>query len=139
MRTVLVGLALLVVVPSLDAVPAAAPARLPKQKLEALKKKLPGVLEAWLKNRRPYTFAAVLRRVRVLGASEAKVVIHVHDFDGNGKVEELPALILTVYLSYYDGLWTATRFQWSEPDISSGMTKAAHFLMDAIDEAAEKL
>jgi hypothetical protein len=52
-------------------------------------------------------------------------------------LQDSPEHSLTVYLTYYDGLWTASRFQWSTR-VLSVWNHAAHFLLDAIDEAAEQ-
>jgi len=144
MRATLLCLVALLVVPYVDAAPAPAPGLKAKEKLRALKKRLPAVLERWVKERKvghPFTYTPVLRRVRAIGVAEAKVVVHLHLRDDHGKVSDSAEYMLTVYLTYYDGLWTAVRFQWSYPDIhkiNDNWTDAAHFLMDAIDEAAEK-
>jgi len=41
-------------------------------------------------------------------------------------------------LSFYDGLWTTTRFEWGGYRREKRWEENTPFLMDAIDEAAEK-
>ena len=139
MRAVLLCLVALVVVPCGDAAPAP---NIQKQKLEALKKQLPAVLETWIQERHlggsSSTFIPVLRRVRLVSESQAKVVVHLHSSDNTGKVSDRAVYMLTVFLSYYDGLWTTVRFQWNDPYRDINWSAETHFLMDAIDETAEK-
>jgi hypothetical protein len=78
----------------------------------------------------------VVRRVRSTADDEAKVVIGVSN-EWSEKRGPNPQHLLTVYLKYHDGLWTAVRFSWSCATDNS-WNEATHFLMDAIDEAAEK-
>ena len=40
---------------------------------------------------------------------------------------DLPNHLLTIYLSYYEGLWTATRSQLSDTIHGNQTDKAAHF------------
>jgi hypothetical protein len=141
MRTTLRCLVVLLVVPHANAAPAPEPGRKANEKLEALKKRLPDVLKTWVKERTvgyPFTYAPTLRRVRLIRAAEAKVVVHLNRVDDDGKVRERPDYMLTAYLSYYNGLWTIVRFESSDPSFSRISSGAVHFLMDAIDEAAEK-
>lgn len=144
MRATFLCLVTFMFVPCIVASPAPAPGLKAKEKLGELKKRLPAVLERWVKERkvgRPLTYTPVLRRVRTIGIAEAKVVVHFHLQNDEGKLSDRASYMLTVYLTYYDGLWTAVRFQWSYPDIdkiNANWTDAAHFLMDAIDEEAEK-
>lgn len=141
MRAPFLCLAVLLVVSHVDAAPAPAPGRKAKEKLETLKKWLPAVLEAWVKERQighPLAYDPILRRVRAIGDAEVKVVVHLHLRGGDGKLRERADYTLSVYLAYHDGLWTAVRFQSSFGDHYKSWTNAIHFLMDAIDEAAEK-
>jgi hypothetical protein len=147
MRTALVGLALLVVVPSLDAVPAPDPGRLPKQKLEALKKKLPALLADWAKERKnvrwlpnaEWTCSPELRVLRRVGTDRAKAVIFFAAFDQKGVREPLLDVLLTVFLTYYDDCWTTDRFESADRRANALVSRSTFaFLMADIDEAAEK-
>jgi len=146
MRTALVGLALLIVAPSLDAVPAPDPARLPKQRLEALKKKLPDVVGEWLKKEDSgwpddrWTHKPKVRVLHRVAAEQAKAVILFEAYDAKGKLHRELDALLTVFLTYYDGIWTTDKFEVvvrNGNDAGTLRTGFA-FLMAAIDEAAEK-
>jgi hypothetical protein len=111
-----------------------------KEKLEALKKQLPTVLKAWSKSHPPAKdYLPALRRVRATGNATAKIVIGLH-YEGEGGQFDDPTFLLTVFLKYHDGLWTTVRFEWSRSPGpgSDPCTEPAHFLLDAIDQAAEK-
>lgn len=141
MRTTFLCLAVMFIVPQVDAAPAPVPGLKAKEKLEVLKKRLPAVLEAWAKESQigyPFIYIPVLRRVRAIGNAEAKVVIFLHYRDDQGEVKDKVDYILTVYITYYEGLWTAIRVQGSHPEGNRSWTHATQMLMDAIDEAAEK-
>jgi hypothetical protein len=49
-----------------------------------------------------------------------------------------PDHLLIVFLKFHDGLWTTSRFEWSDPEIGGSRGRTTYFLLDAIDEAAEK-
>ena len=138
MRTTLVGLALLVVVPSLDAGPAPDPGRLPKQKLEALKKKLLDIVEAWAKERWNTGTSVHVRVVRLLGPSQAKVVLLSRSEDAKSGRQPDQDEVFTIFLDYYGDAWSATRLEGSCPATNHFNSWAVRFLMLAIDEAAEK-
>ena len=123
---------------------AAAPDPLAKAKLEALKKRLPAILTTWAQDRYlrmvlGKDYAPVLRRVRTTADAEAKVTIHFCDKPQEQRTPT-PDYLLTVSHRYHDGLWTAVRFQWSYAPERGGppLQEAGHFLLDAIDEAAEQ-
>jgi hypothetical protein len=147
MRTTLVGLALLIVAPSLDAVPAPDPARLPKQRLEALKKKLPDVVGEWLKKEhsgfRPDQVLPHKPKVRVLhlvAAERARAVILFEAYDAKGNPHRELDALLTVFLTYYDGIWTTDKFEVvvRNGNDAGTLRTGFPFLMVDIDEAAEK-
>jgi hypothetical protein len=109
-----------------------------KQSLEALKGKLPGVVSGWGERQLPEGWGAQLRRVRMVGEAEAKVTVRVRRRDAGRSDEPPPEYLLVVSLRYYDGLWTAVRAEWSDPDAGASLSHAGYVLLDAIDEAAEK-
>jgi hypothetical protein len=139
----------------LAAVPAAdnpSQAEEAKAKLEALKKRLPAVVNAWAKQNE-FEFwthgeegagcsSPVLKRTRATSATEAKITIHFLPrvggklFSGvDGKLVDDPKHVMVVFLKFYDGLWTTVRFEWT---VDASHNACAHYLLDAIDEAAEK-
>jgi hypothetical protein len=133
----LAALALLFATSCADAAPAPETAQ---RTLQALKKRLPGVLKKWAKSRiysgGPFSVRTVLRRLRATGPAEAKVTVGIYLDTEKEKAAE-PDYLLTVFLKYHAGLWTAVRFEWSST-ANKAWLKAAHFLLDAIDEAAAK-
>ena len=99
---------------------------------EALKKKLPGLVEGWS---REHWYAGKVVEVKVarrIGPAEAKVTFLGHTSDA-GDPEPF-----SVYLHFYDGAWTTTRLDagWSSTNDSN--TRAVHFLMLAIDQLGGK-
>ena len=79
-----------------------------------------------------------VRVVRMLGPSQAKVVLMSRSPDGRGK-ELVPHkdTVFTIFLDFYDRTWSATRFDGSWPARSDFGPGSVRFLMLAIDEAAE--
>jgi hypothetical protein len=141
MCTLLPCLAVIFATAQLDAAPAPAPNNKAKEKLEALKKRLPVVLDAWVKERsvtQSVNLIPVLRRVRLIGDGQAKVVVHLHSRNEAGQASDSALFMVTIYLSFYDGLWTTTRFEWGGYRREKRWEESTPFLMDAIDEAAEK-
>jgi hypothetical protein len=142
-RTALVVLAVMLAVPLAQAAPVPEPGREAKERLEALKKRMPGVLDAWMKaypyegRDRGVTWTAVfvLRRVRLVSGAEAKLTFHARK--AGAAVAAAPEHILTVFLKYHDGLWTTVSYQWSDRGRMQRW-EGIDFLLDAIDEAAEK-
>lgn len=129
-------LALLLLTSTALAAPAPDRAGEARRKLEALKKKLPNLLKTWNKSYIGQPQVTV-RRLRLIGDGQAKLVIGLDERERAADTSP-PNHLLTIYLTYYDGLWTATGFQLSDTILGNQTDKAAHFLMDAIDEAAEK-
>jgi hypothetical protein len=134
-------LAVLLAGPFAAAAQAPAPDREAKVKLEALKKRLPGVLDAWMKahplrgttgDRTFWKEVLVLRRARLVASAEAKLTFYSYRETG-GVRATTPSHILTVFLKYHDGLWTTTSYRGGDP-----YPRGVDFLLDAIDEAAEK-
>jgi hypothetical protein len=145
MRSTLLCLAVLFLVPHVDAAPAPAPGRAAKEKLEALKKKLPDLVSDWQKENPGFvssqgTFSPELRVMRRVGPDRAKAVILFAAFDKNGARAPDYEIMLTVFLTYQDGCWTTERFEVSRPRRASINVPHPNFafLMLAIDEAAEK-
>jgi hypothetical protein len=102
-----------------------------RAKLESLRKRLPGVVAAWARERWHKGDPVQLRLVRRVGPDEVKVTLRCGD---DPKTDQL----LTIYLRYHDGLWTTTRFESTWEGRSSFNDRAARFLMLAIDESASK-
>jgi hypothetical protein len=145
MRTTLVGLALLIVAPSIDAVPVPDQVRLSKQKLETLKNRLPGLVADWMKERRNTgwlpnggTCNPELRGLRRLGPDRAKVVLLFTVFDQTGARAPYHDVLLTIFLTYQDDCWTTDRFEVASRVNAEASRSTFAFLMLDIDEAAEK-
>jgi hypothetical protein len=143
MRVTLLCLAVLLIVPHVDAAPAPVPGRAAKEKLEALKKKLPDVVSPWAKERWPAFRTVKVRIVRMLSPTQAKVVVTSRWVDEQGTHLPQRDEVFTIFLDFYDGAWSATRCDtsWSVKDDGPSyhsFNKAIRFLMLAIDEAAEK-
>jgi hypothetical protein len=140
-RPALVVLAVLLASSLAPAAPAPDPSREAKEKLEALKKRLPDVLDAWMKayplrgrtgDGAIWTEVLVLRRARLVASAEAKLTFYSYRETGGARATT-PSHILTVFLKYHDGLWTTTSYRGGDP-----YPRGVDFLLDAIDEAAEK-
>jgi hypothetical protein len=133
MRVTLLCCVALLVVPFVDAAPARAPGREAKEKLEALKKRLPDVVRSWTKERWSKGEAVEVRIVRMLGPSQAKVVLLSRGTDPFGRPSPDNDKVFTIFLNFYGGIWSTTRLDGSAQDACEN-----RFLMLAIDEAAEK-
>ena len=107
-----------------------------RETFAALKQRLPGVVTEWAKKsgRWDPKREAVVELVRRVAADEAKVVIVFKGLDGMGKPDPLFDDVVTVYLRYYDGEWTSTRYDSSWTPTVYG-NKAVRFLMLAIDKS----
>ena len=129
------ALALLALALCASAAPAADD-RKAQETFEALKKRLPGVVTEWAKKsgRWDPKREAAVELMRRVAADEAKVVIVFKGLDGMGKPDPLFDDVVTVYLRYYDGEWTSTRYDSSWTPTVSG-NKAVRFLMLAIDKS----
>ena len=145
MHATLLCLTVLLVVPHADAVPAPDPGRLPKQRLDALKKRLPALVDDWSKKRENIGWLpnqgackAELRVMRQVGPDRAKVVILFEAFDRTGERAVNYDVLLTVFLSYHDGFWTTERFEALNHVNGEALRTIFAFLMLVIDEAAEK-
>jgi hypothetical protein len=137
-RQALACLALLVPVLSVPAAPAPEPGREAKQKLEGLKKRLPDAVAAWAHERWAGSSRVEVRIVRLLGPAEAKLTLVSLAANTQGGREPEHDEVITVFLRYYDGAWSATRFEVSWPASDNESNKAVRFLMLAIDEAGSK-
>jgi hypothetical protein len=138
MRVTFLCFAVLFIVPHVDAAPAPAPVRAAMEKLEALKKKLPDIVSSWAKERWYASETVEVRVVRMLGPSQAKVVLLSRASDGKRGPFPQNDIVFTIFLDFYDGTWSATRFDGSWPAKSDLENGSVRFLMLAIDEGAEK-
>jgi hypothetical protein len=136
MRTTLVGFALLMALPNAGAVPAPASGREAKQKLEALKKRLPDIVAAWAKEQ--WSEEIEVRVVRLVGPTQAKVSLLSAYKDGEGRRRPRRDVVFTIFLDYYDGAWTTTRYEALWVGTKDDRDRALQLLMLAIDEATEK-
>lgn len=134
MRTTFLCVAVMFFVPQVDATPAPAPGAKAKEKLEALKKRLPDVVRSWAKERWYPSATVEVRVVRMLGLSQAKVVMMSREKETASANDK----VFTIFLDFYDGYWSAIRFDgsWSAKNVFENRNMP--FLMLAIDEAAEK-
>jgi hypothetical protein len=138
MRVTLLCLAVLFLAPHVDAAPTPAPVLKAKEKLEALKKKLPDVVSSWAKERWHPKEAVEFRVVRMLGPTEAKVVLVSHWVDRQGRPNPNNDNVFTFFLVYYDGVWSPTRSDATWLVTDDFRSRGIRFLMLVIDEAAEK-
>jgi hypothetical protein len=118
-RPALACLALLLAVSSLPAAPAPEPGREAKQKLEDLKKRLPDAVAAWARERWYDTSRVEVRLARLVGPAEAKVTLVSLATDPRGQRQPNQDEVITVFLRYYDGSWSPTRFEASWPATSN--------------------
>jgi hypothetical protein len=126
-------LTLVLVVPAVHAAPA--PDRA-KEKLEAMKNKLPEVVTKWGEVNAPKfgrRQQAKLRLVRQVGPTEAKVNVLVWSEQSG----DLDGVAVTIFLRYYQDSWTTTRYEGDWGD-APGAANAARVLMLLIDELGEK-
>ncbi|HEY7427088.1 MAG TPA: hypothetical protein VH682_22830 [Gemmataceae bacterium] len=142
MRATLVCLAVMLIVPHIEAAPVPDPGRVGKAKLEELKKKLPDIFGEWKKVRAwrkngsyPEPELRVLRRI---GPERAKAVLLFPHFGSTGNRVPRHDMLLTIFLCYQDGYWTTERFETFGAESHSYERSDFAFLMLAIDEAAEK-
>ena len=107
-----------------------------RETFEGLKRRLPGVVTEWAtkSGRWDPKREAVVELIRRVAADEAKVVILFKGLDGMGKPDPMFDDIVTIYLRYYDGAWTTTRYDSSWTPTVYG-NKAVRFLMLAIDKS----
>jgi hypothetical protein len=111
-----------------------------REAFEALKKRLPTVVAAWTKEtfgERTTEYACEVRSARRIGPTEAKLTLTVTCAPG-GKRPARVAFVLVIFLRYYDGSWTTTRY---EPRLTTNGLEGARdvlLLMLAIDESKEK-
>ena len=112
----------------------------PLAKLEELKKRLPGIIATWLKNRIAFAenYTPNIRVIRRIAPDKAKITF-VMEY-GQAKSETLDRDgIMTIYLTYCDGIWTTTGFDadWEEQN-AERLKGHALWLMHAIDESGNK-
>ena len=126
-----------------------------KSRLESLRKKLPSVLEEAVNKSEKWTrqFEASVQSFLMIGPTEAKLTIKLSAISNTGTKDTQHDEVIVIYLSCYDATWTTRRFEatWADPDFAAGRgpaagggvrgntnSRAARFLMAAIDEATEK-
>jgi hypothetical protein len=110
-----------------------------REAFEALKKRLPTVVAAWTKDtfgERVNEYAYEVKSARRIGPAEAKLTLTLTYTPGGRRprVEH----VLVIFLRYYDGSWTTTRY---EPRLTMNNPAGARdilLLMLAIDESKEK-
>jgi hypothetical protein len=127
--------------------PAPDPGRLPRARFEALKKRLPRLVEAWVKERWAQEanappvgnprYSSEVRLARLVGPAEAKVTVLLPISSGGRRVAWADQ-VLTVYLRYHEGRWTTTGFDASWPTANTASNRTVRFLLLAIDESQEK-
>jgi hypothetical protein len=141
------ALVLLLACPTAFATPAPDTAEKAKERLEAMKKRLPEVVEGWYRRQgvMPWlppgcTCRTELRLVRRLAPDRAKAVLLLAAYGDAGKRWEGGDVLLTVFLSFQDGCWTSERFELvgSGPAPERLARLPVALLVLAIDEAAEK-
>jgi hypothetical protein len=130
---------------ALSALPPAGAAPAPtdggaRRKLQDLKKRLPRIVGAWAKARWYGRAAVEVKSVHLVGPSEAKVNLFSRDI---GKGAPMPPdsdrdEVFTIYLRYYDGQWTAGRFEASWEPSNHYNNKRVRLLMLDIDSANGK-
>jgi hypothetical protein len=146
MCTTLLCLVVLFVAPIIDAAPAPAPASKAKEKLEALRKRLPALVSDWLKKEgKQYLISdqwackPELRVLRQIGPDRAKAVILFEVSNDEGERALHRDILLTVFLTYHDACWTTERFETARRgDSAASSNPTFSYLMLAIDEAGEK-
>lgn len=131
-----VGLIALTILPG-AAAPVPDAARQRQETFETLKKKLPEAVSDVVKSDSWHICGdAKVRLIRRIAADEAKVTV-VSEVTRDGRRWPSSDEYLTIYLRYFDGVWTTTRFDAS-CSTDSLVTKTAHALMLAIDQIGEK-
>jgi hypothetical protein len=109
-----------------------------KKSFSTLKERLPKAVEAWLKDvGYEKHYVAEVKSARRIEATKGKVAIVVSRIDSSGNVPPKVVsveLVVMIFLQYYDGRWTTTRF---EPltDKDRDWLKDLGVLMVAIDES----
>ena len=119
----------------------------PKERLEELRKRLPDVLNGWVKEDGNVTWLTggpnkmtcqpELRLLRRISPHRAKAIILFAALLGDQHYRPYDKL-LTVFLTYQDGFWTTERFEINCEDDHVACRKSFAFLMLAIDESADK-
>jgi hypothetical protein len=119
------------------AVSAAPPPDQAKEKLDALKKKLPEIARKWIKDMTVFQDQVEIKLVRQIGPTEAKTTLLFPYIDHRGIHQPKNDEMLTIHLRYYEGIWTSTGYQasWGRMEWKE---LAVHKLMLAIDELGEK-
>ncbi len=122
-------------------VPAPKESQAALEQLEKLKKRLPGLVAEWQKAGRwvfPSDICEV-KLVRRLSPVQAKITIGVSGVSTRtGQREPDSDQLLTIYIQFFEGSWTTTRFEATWGKDGDNHDKSARFLMLAIDEAGEK-
>jgi hypothetical protein len=106
-----------------------------KTQLDVLKKKLPGIMAAWLKDRSylDKNYQAKLRVARRTSPTTAKVTFFLEYHDPKQPDARKSDELVSIFLSFCDGAWTATSVK-----ATCDLLGRDQFLMLAIDEAGDK-
>jgi hypothetical protein len=119
--------------------------RLAREKLAALKGKLPDLLESFHKRLRvpeQECYTPVPLGPRRLGPAEAKLTVALQHATKAGKRHPKQDHFLTVFLRFHDGAWVTAGMSASWPPVGPGWgeqpTRAAHFFVQDIDAAADE-
>jgi hypothetical protein len=108
------------------------------ENLSKLKGSLPSILAHWDREERWFPGSQVQNLViRRMSPLEARITIAFHFVDGGrGSPEREHKEIITIYLRFFDGMWTTTHYEatWG---VSEHQNRAFRFLMVAIDQSAE--
>jgi hypothetical protein len=110
-----------------------------REAFEALKKRLPAVVAAWNKEtfgEEATKYAYEVKSARRIGPAEAKITLTL-TFAPGGRPPRVE-YVLVIFLRYYDGSWTTTRYEPRLPMNDAAGARDIHLLMLAIDESKEK-
>jgi hypothetical protein len=113
-----------------------------REKLEALKKRLPKLIETFrAKAGTEDSYTPDVPVFRRLGPTEAKLTIAFRfRYSNTGQADPDYDELLTIFLRFYDGAWITTGMQASWPPVGNGWaahpTRVAHYLMQDIDKVA---
>jgi hypothetical protein len=114
-----------------------------KTELEALKKRLPKLLDSGTPDdgqvNKAFPFCSVEVRVARLTPTTAKITLIVTLHPSLGKGSEARSVVW-IFLSFCDGKWTTDRTDavWGEKFVPETATRAVRYLTLAIDETQKK-
>lgn len=115
-----------------SAAPAPKPESTARKKLENLKKTVLPLVARFLKKDPDDFMEPEVKLARLIAPAKAKITFRFKEIM-HGKRDPVSDVLLSVYLSYYDGRWTTT----SHSDLN-GLQLDINKLMLLIDEAGEE-